>query len=200
LPGANVGALVGVIGRGQPFLIGSGGTFVADSTGTLQITVNDTDFFSADDIGEFGVVVSVEPIGDLVYLPGTLDGWLPTGVEFAEGENLTIEAGGTLNLWPRCEQEKDGAGLSDIDCELMSMSPSGTNAIDLASPDHPLPGARVGALIGRFGEDGAPFLIGAGGTFPVDQSGELSLRINDNFGMGDNEGGFTVIIRADDLP
>jgi hypothetical protein len=82
----------------------------------------------------------------------------------------------------------------------MSMSPAGTNAIDLASPDHPLPGARVGALIGRFGEDGAPFLIGAGGTFPVDQSGELFLRINDNFGMSDNEGGFTVIIRADDAP
>ena len=55
-----------------------------------------------------------------------------------------------------------------------------------------MPGARVGALVGRFGES-ASFLIGNGGTFTATESGELQLRINDIFGMGDNGGGFIVV-------
>ena len=197
MPGENVGALLGLIEGGQAFLISAGGTFVADSTGYLSLTVNDTEFFAVDDEGEFGVVVHIEGAGDYVYLPGTIDDWVRTGVILDAGNTLSVDASGTVNLWPRCEQEKDGAGLSDIDCGLMAMGPDGTVAVDLGSETHPLPGARVGALIGKIAVDGQPFLIGAGGNFLISQPGELYIRINDNFGMGDNEGGFTSLITVE---
>ena len=55
---AQAWALLGRIGTGKTFLVGSGGIFTADTDGTLQFTVNDA---QADDpnLGEFFVTIEV---------------------------------------------------------------------------------------------------------------------------------------------
>jgi choline dehydrogenase-like flavoprotein len=61
-----------------------------------------------------------------------------------------------------------------------------------------LPGAAEGALIGRVGSGGTPFLIGDLAQLPVGEQGELQLCINDDLtgqygaGLTDNIGALTV--------
>jgi hypothetical protein len=59
LPGANGVALVGRIRGGKVFLVGAGGTFTADSSGTLQFAVNDDQ--PRNNAGEFTVTIEVMP-------------------------------------------------------------------------------------------------------------------------------------------
>ncbi|HEX2619161.1 MAG TPA: hypothetical protein VHL11_03410 [Phototrophicaceae bacterium] len=198
LPGANVGALVARIDEGDPFLVGTGGTFTAATAGCIQLAVNDTDDPSANDEGEFKVVIVPEAEGETIFIPGRLDDWLNTDIKVTAGQTVSLNASGTLNIWPRCEIEKDGQGLPDIDCNLMAMGPTGTTGLDLAPEDYPLPGGRVGALVAKIGK-GDPFLVGRGGKFVVQQDGKLRFRINDIFGMGDNSGGYIAIINVLDV-
>jgi hypothetical protein len=63
---------------------------------------------------------------------------------------------------------------------------------------YPLPSAPGGALIGRIGENGRPFMVGARTNGDADQAGFLFLRINDDL-LGDNQGKLTVdisVVRA----
>lgn len=68
----------------------------------------------------------------------------------------------------------------------------------IAKPGYTLPGANEGALIGRIGSTGAPFLIGDLAPIPPGQQGELQLCINDDLdgrygvGLADNQGALTV--------
>lgn len=68
----------------------------------------------------------------------------------------------------------------------------------IAKPGYTLPGANEGALIGRIGSTGAPFLIGDLAQIPSGQQGELQLCINDDLegrygvGLADNQGSLTV--------
>lgn len=61
-----------------------------------------------------------------------------------------------------------------------------------------MPSAAEGALIGRVGNDGTPFLVGDLAQIPTDQQGELQLCINDDLtglygaGLTDNTGALTV--------
>jgi hypothetical protein len=61
-----------------------------------------------------------------------------------------------------------------------------------------LPGAAEGALIGRVGNGGKPFLVGDLAQVPGDQQGELQLCINDDLtgqhgsGLKDNTGALTI--------
>lgn len=67
------------------------------------------------------------------------------------------------------------------------------NGLPPSSCAEPLPEAPQGALIGRIGNH--IFEIGSGATITANQSGELSLRINDaDNGLFDNEGVLTVIV------
>jgi hypothetical protein len=55
------------------------------------------------------------------------------------------------------------------------------------------PNENIGALLGRVGEGGAPFLIGAGGTFAATSAGTLQFHINeDSAVLGDEVGAFVV--------
>ena len=60
------------------------------------------------------------------------------------------------------------------------------------------PGANEGALIGRVGSGGTPFLVGDLAEVPPGETGELQLCINDDLegrygiGLGDNQGALTV--------
>lgn len=198
LPGAPIGSLIGRIGEdGEPFLIGASGTFVAESDGVLQVRINTAGEDAADDVGCFYVVVTPEDDGQYIAIPGTLDSWLGTGIRVEAGQTIILSASGILDIWPRCESEKVREGLPNINCDNMRMGPIGTNEVDLAEDDYPLPGARVGALVGRFGQ-GDPFFVGNGGAFTATDGGQLRFRINDNFGMGDNAGGYVVIVRFSD--
>lgn len=68
----------------------------------------------------------------------------------------------------------------------------------IAKPGYTLPGASEGALIGRIGSSGQPFLIGDLAQIPAGQQGELQLCINDDLegrygvGLADNQGALTV--------
>jgi hypothetical protein len=193
LPGALVGAVIARIGDGPAFLVGKGGTFTAKEGGTLFVRINDLAEATKDDIGSFSVGVIVEPEGKFVYIPGTLNRWQRSGIALKAGQSVTIDAGGMLDLWPRCEREKERAKLPNIDCSKMRMGPAGTEAVEPAKRNYPLPDARVGSLVARIG-NGKPFLVSDGGTFTASANGELQFRINDIFGMGDNSGGFVAVV------
>lgn len=196
LPGAPVASLIGRINDGEPFLIGEGGSFVAETGGTLQVRTNDVPEFLQDDQGCFSGAVVAEPEGEVILVPGTLNDWLDTGIMLDPGSTAIISASGVLNIWPNCEETKAAEGLPDVDCSKMRFGPVGTEELDLAPEDYPLPGGRVGALVGRFG-DGEPFLVGSGGTFIAAGGGELRLRINDIVDMDDNIGGFIAIVNME---
>ena len=112
LPGANVGALVARVGDGAAFLVGTHGSFITETSGNLFIAVNDTEFFSQDDEGNFEIVITLEPLGDVYYIPGTLDEWLGTGIQLEVGQSISLSASGSLNLWPRCEERKRRRGAA----------------------------------------------------------------------------------------
>ena len=103
-------------------------------------------------------------------------GWQATGVFVEAGEKLKVE---------------DIAG-EIIDLKVTLTDGSGYNYVcGHANCCEPLPTARRGALLGRLG--GATFLIGNGGVFTIESSGELSLRLNDcDEGLYDNAGSLTV--------
>lgn len=58
-PGLPFMALLGRIGDGQPFLVGEGGTFTAEESGTLWFTSNDN--LRTDNQGAYGVLIWTEP-------------------------------------------------------------------------------------------------------------------------------------------
>jgi hypothetical protein len=56
-------------------------------------------------------------------------------------------------------------------------------------------GAPYGALVGKIGEDGEPFLIGSNYTFTATTSGDLYLAVNDLLPYyDDNSGNYMVFI------
>lgn len=104
-----------------------------------------------------------------------------------------------------------GVQLNGISAQLVryvsgrwSASPAGGmvdgrgNPVYIAKSGYTLPGASEGALIGRVGSAGTPFLIGDLAQIPAGQQGELQLCINDDLdgrygvGLQDNQGALTV--------
>ncbi|MBN2176165.1 MAG: hypothetical protein JW722_00735 [Demequinaceae bacterium] len=199
LPGENTLALVARVGNGPVFLVGEGGAFTTDVGGPLLLATNDTGYWKQDDQGTFVVVISKEETGDGVYLPGTYDGWIETGISVDSGDSVGITATGIVDVWPLCEIEKEGVGVPDIDCSMMRTGPSGFTGGNPPPDDHPLPlpDAPTGALLGRWGDE-APFVIGEGGEYVAEADGILRLRINDSYGIGDNEGGYLAIITIEE--
>lgn len=58
LLGANFASLIARVGSGTPFVVGAGGSFIAENDGVLQLGVNDTRF--DDNTGAFSVLVTVD--------------------------------------------------------------------------------------------------------------------------------------------
>ena len=80
---------------------------------------------------------------------------------------------------------------------------AGNPNIQATQTGYPLLGANEGALIGRVGDSGTPFLIGNGPTVvPEGSSGKLLLCINDDLpglhgaGLTDNKGSICVSIQV----
>lgn len=133
----------------------------------------------------------------LIDLPGNSD-WLDTGVSFEAGDAFMTLAQGQVTVWPRCEEICNSDTFScDQLCPALTTGPAGSVPIDdivpASSPFMLLPGAPIGALIGRIGADGVPFVMSTENTAAT--SGHLFLRVNEDTRVyGDETGGFQVII------
>jgi hypothetical protein len=104
--------------------------------------------------------------------------WTPTGVRLLPGDNLGIVAEGRwFNSLPR-DNGTSPLGGKPFPGTVMSDVP-------------------LGALIGRIGDSGAPFVVGDKFDQPVGQAGELYLTMNDVPGTyADNSGFMRVTITA----
>ena len=95
--------------------------------------------------------------------------WQSTGVHVQRGDRLYLRARGEWLYTPDEFQGPEGHAR-------------------YPAPDfYPSPYAPGGILIGRYGEDGAPFVVGRGGNYNVINSGMLYMRINDDV-LSDNRG------------
>jgi len=112
--------------------------------------------------------------------------WQDSGVDVQSGVPVSIQY--LSGRW-MCSP---GAGWTDA---------NGTSRY-IAKPGYAMPGVNEGALVGKIGSNGAPFLIGNSGAAPNNQSGRLYLSINDDvpprYGAGyvDNQGSINISIRA----
>lgn len=117
--------------------------------------------------------------------------WVRTQVQVVAGTTLTIEANGTVHV------ARPGRGSP-----VSTLGPEGTfQFLDEESRLwFPLPAAGAGpapvySLIGRLGENGRPFYVGANHSVLSTESGELWLGINDD-ACHENSGHFSVLIRT----
>ena len=194
VPSAGVGALVGRIDNGTPFLVGAGtGPIVMPADGQLYLGVNDSG--RGDNSGSF--LVRIARPGRYMGRPGGVFGqdqgglataasvrvdarqeWTPTNVTVRQGERIAFQTTGQI-VWGRGANQAAG--------------PEGAEVETFSRWAYPVPSAGVGALVARI-DDGAPFLVGAG-TEPIDMpaDGQLYLGVNDS-SRGDNSGTFVVRI------
>jgi len=94
--------------------------------------------------------------------------WQSTGLKLNAGDRFTITARGDWSYSPVVGLTGPEGGLP-------------------APTYYPLPQVSGGALIGRVGEDGAPFYVGRRATGSAAEAGPLYVRINDDL-LGDNWG------------
>lgn len=158
------------------FLVGDG---VFPSTGTANptLTITALTFQAAD-------VVASDLLKRTVQVQAR-DPWQGTGVQInGQSWQLAVCTGGQWTANP-------GTGM---------VGAAGHPGLT-AKPGYTLPGQAEGALIGRIGENGAPFLVGNQAKLPRGQQGELQLCINDDLagrygaGLSDNQGSLSVEVR-----
>ena len=112
--------------------------------------------------------------GEIVVSPRVR--WTDTGIYLREGDVVTLQASGIVQLSTDPADNGDPGGLS-----------SGRHA-----PNAPLPSRVAGALIARVG-DSAPILVGRNPTLRAPTRGQLYLGVNDD-NLTDNKGQFRVKI------
>lgn len=103
--------------------------------------------------------------------------WIPTPHRVRRGERLGFNVSGQVRLSVNPEDVASPAGGARM------------------APEAPVPNAPAGALIGRVGEDGAPFPIGNQPAVQMPGAGTLYLSVNDGE-RSDNSGEFVVLIDA----
>ena len=114
-------------------------------------------------------------------------GWFATGLTFTAGESVSFTTHGQAMTGPLAdypEAHSNADGQTFI-CTVTEF------------PFEPcaLEGAPYGALVGKFGASGTPFLIGSSFSGSATESGELFLAVNDNLPYySDNFGGFIVFV------
>lgn len=113
--------------------------------------------------------------------------WMPTGVQVQNGGRLQVRTDGN---WTAAGGQS--ANLAEAQPTLPMVNadgyPNTANQQQLL-----LPSANRGALIGKIGENGAPFLIGANFDGDVNGDGELFLSMNEAANaFADNQGRMPV--------
>lgn len=112
----------------------------------------------------------------IVIVPGATS-WMDTGIAVAVGDVLTFAAHGDVVYNRRGN----------------ACGPEGTSWTDTRDKEDPLWTKPHGGLIGKIGEKGDPFFIGATYTMTASRSGMLILGVNDFWYQG-NTGEFTVTV------
>jgi len=112
--------------------------------------------------------------GEIVVNPKVR--WTDTGIYLRDGEVVTLQASGIVQLSTDPADNGDPGGVH-----------SGRQA-----PNAPLPSRVAGALIARVG-DSAPILVGRNPTLRAPMRGQLYLGVNDD-SLSDNKGQFRVRI------
>ena len=112
--------------------------------------------------------------GEIVVSPKVR--WTDTGIHLREGEVVTLQASGIVQLSTDPADNGDPGGVH-----------SGRRA-----PNAPLPSRVAGALIARVG-DSSPILVGRNPTLRAPARGQLFLGVNDDT-LSDNKGQFRVRI------
>ena len=120
----------------------------------------------------------------------SVEEWRNTGVIVKQGKTYHITAKGRWRTNPACNfTQPDGTGLYQGFCTKSPLWPE------------IIKGYSHSMLIGKIGETGQPFPIGADYSLKADNNGILLLRINDTVNTNyDNEGFVDVIIRAASTP
>ena len=125
----------------------------------------------------------------LVSVPAN-ETWQPAGLTAPENTSLIISyQNGLWSADPNVAPSRyDAGGNPDIQVPADQTS-------------YPITGVNSGALVGRYGADGTPFLIGKGPFFiPSENVSELQLCINDDLtgqyggGLADNVGELTLAV------
>ena len=101
-------------------------------------------------------------------------GWMNTGFDVRQGDTITFEAKGRVQLSANAADTADPAGA------------------ERRVQSAPVPNANAGALVARIG-DSPPILIGRQQRITANQSGRLFLSVNDDH-FADNLGTFIVVI------
>ncbi|SCZ13576.1 MULTISPECIES: GMC oxidoreductase [unclassified Pseudomonas] len=155
------------------FLVGDG-VFPSTGTSNPSLTIAALSFQAGDTVANDLKAVTMQVQSNIAW-QGTgvqVNGLVPRLVRYVSGLWCASPQGGNV----------DGNG--------------GSRHIDYSS--YALPGAAEGALIGRVGNGGKPFLVGDLAQVPGNQQGELQLCINDDLtgqhgsGLKDNTGALTI--------
>lgn len=112
-------------------------------------------------------------------------GWVDSGFSAQTGQSVTITAYGQVVTAPI---NVFGRGSVSGPDGQWNICPNYDGA-----PPCAMENAPFGALVGRIGVDGTPFLIGSNSTFTAEASGDLYLAVNDLLiYYGDNYGNYMV--------
>ena len=115
--------------------------------------------------------------GDAIVVSARMP-WTDSGISVRAGDLVVIRAGGEIQWAP------------DVNAKAGPNGVGGRPAANRA----PVPMADLGALVGRIGTNGAPFVIGnMREPFRVPTAGRLYLGVNDDV-LSDNDGEFYVAI------
>lgn len=117
------------------------------------------------------------PVTKTVQVRGTV-AFTDTGIDVREGDLVTVAATGESFHSEAGKTDPDG--LSDPNLDPFSV----------------IPGTPHNALIGKVGDDGAPFRVGSERTFRATATGRLLLGVNDK-GVDNNAGGYRATITVE---
>ena len=179
------GALLGRLGGGDPFFIGTEHTLICpDTEDELELGINDDGL--DNNAGTFDVVVTTRPDVDpaslaatTIEVPGTVS-WTPTGITCVTGDSYRVSATGKVTFEGATDEQDAGP-------DGLQPKPDGT-----VQPGNVLTTAAHRGLIARVAE-GDPFAAGSSVSIPCLADGALELGPNDA-GVGDNIGAFVVTV------
>jgi hypothetical protein len=121
-----------------------------------------------------------------VRVPADVE-WVSTGRFVEAGQTVYLLTKGRASTAPLDQYPKS------ISSPNGQVSGLGCGQYPEAPPPCGLDDAPYGALIGRVGPSGEPFLIGGASSFIAPATGNLFLIVNDNLGFySDNGKGFTI--------
>jgi hypothetical protein len=134
-----------------------------------------------------GQVYPVSAAVTPIRVPADVE-WVSTGMGLNLGQTVHLSAQGLAITGPINQYFGSRSGPAGQTWNL------GCGQYEGAPPPCALNDAPYGALVGKVGPDGQPFLIGDASEFISPASGKLYLAVNDNLTFyNDNLSGFTVL-------